>query len=244
MIATRYGLPYDVMHCKCHDEAQIRRHQEFAMKLCKSGSCHKFEEEFGELDGRAIRLWHTTKRLNAYKKACRIYKAFVNKPDPSERKAFQKSDYMLKVNFPHLWVHLNEKYPTFLPHEERSRENRVKEKVVESCNRILKEQRFFSQHYQMVMRDIGENVKFSVDYRDLLKDFQMACEFLMKEYPTLFQHLMEKFGFEAFAIKRLDLDENRKRYMEYAKKTQDELQKLEIGYFHKSLEEIKKKYQV
>ncbi|XP_044764898.1 uncharacterized protein LOC123321398 [Coccinella septempunctata] len=244
MIATRYGLPYDVVQCGCHAEALMQRNRQTGIKLCKTGSCHKFEEQFGELDGRAIRLWHTTKRLNEYKKACRIYKIFMSKPDPTKRKEFLKADYMLKVNFPHYWVHLSEKYITFMTDEDYQRENNYKEEVVESCQRILREQGFFSQHYQVIMRDFGENVKFSVDYRHLHQDFKMACEFLMKEYPNLFQHLMEKFDFGEFARKRLTVDENRKKYIEYSKKSGKVLKELEHAHCHESLAKIKKRNQV
>ncbi|XP_045481200.1 uncharacterized protein LOC123685568 [Harmonia axyridis] len=244
MIATRYGLPYDLVECNCHNESQMRTRRVVGIKVCKSGSCHKFEEKFGELDGRAIRLWHTSKRLNGYKRACRIYNSFLNKPDERKEAEFRSADYKLKVNYPNYWVYLSEKYRTFLNEDQRQKEKSCKEKVVEFCKRVLKEQDFFSQHYQVKMRDFGENVKFSVDCRYLHKDFKAACSFLMKEYPSLFEHLIDKYEFHVFAAKRVVIEENRLRFISYSKKLQQDLEELEHLHYHQSLEKIRSRHQV
>ncbi|KAL3289728.1 hypothetical protein HHI36_023126 [Cryptolaemus montrouzieri] len=221
IIATKYGLPYDVVNCAC-----CLKDQE--SQACRSGSCINFENTYGKIDRQQVRFWRDT-RSSGFRAACEVYNLFTKKNDERINDAFLRADYIMTVFYPHYRLHVKDKIILFLHEEDYSNERQSKMEVIESCERILKEQNIFSHHYKIEINS-GRNIKFSKRNTDLDVDFEMASSFLNKEFPTLFQYLIQKHDFAKFVIKRLEIERNRLRFIKISRKPIDLLQHLEDHY--------------
>ncbi|XP_045482149.1 uncharacterized protein LOC123686184 [Harmonia axyridis] len=230
-IATKYGLPYDIIQCACYLKDEIFGTEMIPNRtlktVCVSQSCCDFEKLYGNTN-QAAKYCEDAQKTEDFRAACEIYNGIIRKSrETIDEKEFSKAVSLLKVYYPHYWKYVSQKDVLYLYKFDICKEKFSKTQLTLSCMRLLKEQELLSKHYRIKMKGLDDNVKFN---DRLNNNFTIACTFLKKEYPSLFVYLLKKYAFNEILANKLDIIKNRLKLMRRVQMSDKQLKKLNEKY--------------
>lgn len=142
--------------------------------------------------------------VRKYNEACQVYEMFLKFSISSEE--FDDVEYSFQLQYSSLWEHLIEYYNIYPDYDLIHKEKEAKLKFIHSCKCMLREEEI----YRVKNIDLFKNkMIFSGRKKDLQADFEMACNYLKKEYPFLFTVLTWKHKLSKMVTQRMVIQKNR-----------------------------------
>lgn len=230
-IATKYGLPYDIIQCACYLKEEIfgsvEKSQKSIQTLCVYQSCCNFAKLYGK-SKTVAKYTEEAKNTKDFKQACKTYNDLKKKAkEIIDEEEFSSAEAFMKVYYPFYWRHIFRNEALYLYDYDRTKEKFSKTQVIRSCMTLLREQNLLSTHYQMKMKGLEDGVKFN---DRMNHNFTIACSFLKKEYPSLFAYLMKKYRFRDLHCRKLEIIRNRLKLIKRARMSNRQLKRLNEKY--------------
>ncbi|KAL3289560.1 hypothetical protein HHI36_022977 [Cryptolaemus montrouzieri] len=164
-----------------------------------------------------------------YAEACKVIEVFSERL--SSNTEYNAAENFFKENYPNYYQNYILKYPHRITKEYLIKCAMSKHDFIKASKRVLKEEDLYVGFFKNEdIMGIKRNLIIGGGVKDVEKEFKISFKFIVKEYPSLFVQLIEKYEFIALAFEKLKMIQNRLALIEKATWSSNVLRELDEEY--------------